>query len=330
MVAVCRDSAGVLSTPFGGWRCISPVSRGVVAANGSDGALQEGGSGPPTRQPRGYAHPMTTLKGKTVLITGASRGIGKAIGIRAARDGANVAVLAKTVEPNPKLPGTIHEAAAEMEAAGGQALAVACDLRDEDAVCAAVAATVDRFGGIDVLVNNASAIWLAGISETPMKRFDLMHQVNVRATYLATQACLPHLERAENPHVLVNAPPADCDSKWFGAYLAYALAKHGMSLCVVGLSQELRSKGIGVNALWPRTTIATAAIQNLLGGDDMVRRSRRPEIMADAAHAILVRDAKTCTGNFFIDDEVLAEEGVTDLVQYAVDPTADLQGDLFL
>lgn len=275
---------------------------------------------------------MRTLEGKTLFITGGSRGIGKAIALRAAADGANVVIAAKTETPHPKLEGTIHTAAAEIEAAGGRALAVACDIRDEAAVQRAIDAAVSTFGGIDVVVNNASAIQLTSTDMTEMKRFDLMHGVNTRGTFLVTKLALPHLRRASNPHVLTLSPPLNLDPRWFGAHLAYTLAKYGMSLCVLGHAEELAAEGIAVNALWPRTTIATAAVQNLLGGDAMVQRSRWPTIMADAAHAILTRDARTCSGNFFLDDEVLATEGVTDLSRYAVNPEfADgLVPDLFL
>ena len=275
---------------------------------------------------------MRTLAGKTLFITGASRGIGKAIALRAASDGANVVIAAKTETAHPKLEGTIHSAASEIEAAGGRALAVACDVRDEAAVQRAVDAAADAFGGIDVVVNNASAIQLTPTDMTEMKRFDLMHGVNTRGTFLVTKLALPHLRRASNPHVLTLSPPLNLDPRWFGAHLAYTLAKYGMSLCVLGHAEELATEGIAVNALWPRTTIATAAVQNLLGGDAMVQRSRWPSIMADAAYAILTRPARVCTGNFFLDDEVLAEEGVTDLTRYAVDPAfADaLVPDLFL
>jgi citronellol/citronellal dehydrogenase len=272
---------------------------------------------------------MRSLREKTLFVTGASRGIGKAIALRAARDGANVVVAAKSNVPNPKLPGTIHGAAEEIVAAGGQALAVRCDVRDEGEVRAAVASAVERFGGIDVLVNNASAIHLAGTVETPMKRFDLMNQVNVRATYLCSQACIPHLAKAENPHILVLAPPPSLEPRWYAAHLAYTLAKMGMSLCVLGMAEELKALGIGVNGLWPRTLIATAAL-NVLGGDELARHGRSPEIVADAAHAIVTRPSRETTGRFFIDDEVLAEEGVTDLARYAVEPGQELWPDLFL
>jgi len=272
---------------------------------------------------------MATLQGKTLFITGASRGIGLAIGLRAARDGANVVVAAKSNVANPKLPGTIHTAAAEIERAGGKALAVPCDIREEAQVRAAVQAAVDRFGGIDVLVNNASAIHLAGTVETPMKRYDLMHQVNARGTYLCSQVCLPWLLRAPNPHVLMLSPPLSMQPRWFGPHVAYTMAKYGMSMCVLGMSEEYRERGVAVNALWPRTVIATAAL-NLLGGDETARHGRTPEIVADAAHAILVRDSRGCTGNFFIDDEVLASIGVKDLERYAVERGQELLPDFFV
>ncbi len=262
----------------------------------------------------------SSLKGKTLLITGASRGIGKAVGLRAARDGANVVVAAKTVTPHATLPGTIHTAAEEMEAAGGQALACPLDLRMEDQIRATVDAAVERFGGIDILVNNASAISPTRTLETPAKRFDLMHQVNTRGTFLMSQACIPHLRKAANPHILNMAPPLQMDARWFAPHVAYSLAKYGMSLCVLGMSEEFRQDGIAVNALWPRTGIATAAIRNLLGGEAAIRHCRKPEIMGDAAHAIFTRNSRENTGNFYIDDEVLAEEGITDLERYAMTP----------
>ncbi|MBI5502231.1 MAG: NAD(P)-dependent oxidoreductase [Deltaproteobacteria bacterium] len=273
---------------------------------------------------------MTELRGKTLFVTGGSRGIGLAIGLRAARDGANVAIAAKTVEPHPRLPGTIFTAAAELERAGGRALALACDIRDEAAVRAAVERTAETFGGIDILVNNASAIHLAGTADTPMKRYDLMQQVNARGTFLCTQACLPHLRRAENPHVLVLSPPLRLEPQWFAGHVAYSIAKVGMSLCVLGMAEEFRRTGIAFNALWPRTSIATAAIRNIPGSEAVVRGSRTPGIVADAAHAILVRSSRECTGNFFLDEDVLAAEGVTDFERYAVEPGVPLVPDLFV
>jgi citronellol/citronellal dehydrogenase len=272
---------------------------------------------------------MPSLKGKTVFITGASRGIGKAIGLAAAREGANVVIAAKSSVPNPKLPGTIHTAAEEMERAGGRALAVRCDIREEGEIAAAVAAAVERFGGIDVCVNNASAIFLAGTVETPMKRYDLMHQVNTRGTFATTQACIPFLAKAANPHVLNLSPPLSMKPRWFAPHVAYTMAKYGMSMCVLGMAEELRDRGIAVNALWPRTVIATAAL-NLLGGEETAKRGRTPEIVADAALAILKRDARSCTGNFFIDEDVLRAEGVRDFGRYAVKPGEELLPDFFV
>lgn len=273
---------------------------------------------------------MTTLKGKTLFITGASRGIGLAIGLRAAQDGANIAIAAKTTRPHPKLPGTIYTAAQEIEAAGGRALPLAVDIRFEDQIQAAVAETVATFGGIDILVNNASAIFLAGTRDTPMKRFDLMHQVNARGTYACSQACLPYLEKGANPHILNISPPLNMEARFFAPHVAYTMAKYGMSMCVLGMSEELRPDGIAVNALWPRTPIATSAVRNLLGGEEVIRGSRKPEIVADAAHIILTQDSRNCTGNFFLDDTVLAEAGVYDFDKYAVDPGAQLLPDFFL
>ncbi|MCP5366079.1 MAG: NAD(P)-dependent oxidoreductase [Hyphomicrobiales bacterium] len=272
---------------------------------------------------------MADLAGKTLFISGASRGIGLAIAMRAAADGANVAIAAKTAAPHPKLPGTIHTAAAEIEAAGGRALPLVVDIREADQVTAAVQQTVDTFGGIDILVNNASAISMTGTLETPMKRFDLMHQVNTRGTYLCSQACLPHLLKAANPHILNISPPLNMSAKWFKDHVAYTMAKYGMSMCVLGMAAEFAEAGVAVNALWPRTGIATAAIA-MLGGDELMAMSRKPEIMADAAHAVLVRDSRACTGNFFIDDEVLAAAGVTDLDRYAFKPGNPLMPDFFL
>ena len=273
---------------------------------------------------------MADLKGKTLFITGASRGIGKAIALRAARDGANIVIAAKTTEPNPKLPGTIHTAAREIEAAGGKALACAVDIRFEDQIQSAVAQAVELFGGIDILVNNASAISMTGTLATSMKRFDLMHQVNVRGTFACTQACLPHLLKSSNPHILNIAPPLNLEARWFAPHVAYTMAKYGMSLCVLGMAEEFREQGVAVNALWPRTVIATAAVINLLGGEAVIQRSRKPEIMADAAHAILTRPSRACTGNFFVDQEVLASTGVTNFDQYAVTPGEQLLPDLFV
>ncbi len=272
---------------------------------------------------------MPSLTGKTIFITGASRGIGKAIGIAAAREGANVVVAAKTKVKHPKLPGTIYSAAQAIEAAGGKALPVVCDVREEEQVEAAMKAAADRFGGLDALVNNASAIWLGGTLETPMKRFDLMHQVNARGTFLCSQVAIPHLARSSNPHILNLSPPLDLSPRWFQGHVAYTMAKYGMSMCVLGMAEELRDRGIAVNALWPRTVIDTAAL-NLLGGEETARHGRKPEIVADAAMVILRRDARSCTGNFFVDDEVLRAEGVTDFARYAVKPGEELMTDLFL
>ena len=277
---------------------------------------------------------MASLSGKTIFLTGGSRGIGEAIAVRAGRDGANVAIAAKTAEPHPRLPGTIHTAAAAVEEAGGQALALQVDARDEDAVAAAVAQTAEHFGGVDIVVNNASAIFLAGTEATPMKRYDLMMDVNVRATYCTTQACLPHLRESakagRNPHILTLSPPLDMSPRWFGPHLAYTMSKYGMSMCVLGWGEELAEDGIAANALWPETTIATAAVRNLLGGEAMINASRTPEIVADAAHAILTTDSRARTGQFLIDTEVLREAGVTDFEPYAVTPGAELMPDLFL
>jgi citronellol/citronellal dehydrogenase len=271
---------------------------------------------------------MTSLAGKTLFITGASRGIGLAIALRAARDGANIVIAAKSSVPNPKLPGTIHTAAAQVESAGGKALALQVDIREEDQVREAVARAAEHFGGIDIVVNNASAIWLAGTAETPMKRFDLMHQVNTRGTFLVTQSCLPYLHKAANPHVLMLSPPPNLDPKWFSPHTAYTIAKYGMSLCVLGMSAELAAAGIAVNALWPRTVIATAAIAMIEGVE--VKHCRKPEIVADAAHEVLTRRSRDYTGHFAIDEEVLREAGVIDFDHYAVEPGASLLPDLFL
>lgn len=271
-----------------------------------------------------------SLSGKTMFISGGSRGIGLAIAIRAAKDGANVIIAAKTAEPHPKLPGTIYTAADEIRAAGGEALAVVCDIRSEEQVEEAVRAGVEKFGGIDICVNNASAISLEPTSRTTMRRFDLMLGVNTRGTFLVSKTCVPHLEKSDNPHILNMSPPLNMEEKWFAPHVAYSIAKYGMSLCVLGMAGEFRQKGIAVNALWPRTTIATAAVQNLLGGEEIVRRSRKPEILADAAHIILSKPSREFTGNFCIDDEVLESAGVTELGHYAVDPSATLVPDFFV
>jgi citronellol/citronellal dehydrogenase len=271
---------------------------------------------------------MADLRGKTIFVTGGSRGIGLAIALRAARDGANVVVAAKTTVPNPKLAGTIYTAAEAIEAAGGKALAVEVDVRDEGQVRAAVEKAVGRFGGIDVLVNNASAISLTNTAETPMKRFDLMMGVNARGTFVCSQACLPHLAKAANPQILMVSPPLNMQAKWFAGHVAYSMAKYGMSMCVLGMAEEFRPMDIGVNALWPRTVIATAALRMI--PEAHAERGRTPEIVADAAHWILTQDSRASTGNFFIDDEVLARAGVHDLSGYAVTPGEPLQMDFFL
>jgi citronellol/citronellal dehydrogenase len=273
---------------------------------------------------------MATLRGKTLFITGASRGIGLAIALRAARDGANIAVVAKTAEPHPKLPGTVFTACEAIEKAGGRALACITDIRFDDQVAAAVEKTAGTFGGIDVLVNNASAIHPTPTPATPMKRFDLMHQVNTRGTYVCSQACLPHLGRAKNPHILNISPPLSLAPRWFAPHVAYSISKYGMSLCVLGMAEEFRSAGIAVNALWPRTIIATAAVQNLLGGDEAVRRARKPEIMGDAAYAVLGKPSREFTGRFLIDEDLLREEGVADFSSYLMIPGAEPLPDFFL
>ena len=265
-----------------------------------------------------------------MFITGGSRGIGLAIALRAAKDGANVAIAAKTAEPHPKLPGTIYTAAEEIEAAGGKALPQVVDIRDEENVVDAVEKTVETFGGIDICINNASAIQLTGTLETDMKRYDLMHQINTRGTFMVSKYCLPHLLKADNPHILNLTPPLDMSPQWFGPHVAYTMAKYGMSLCVLGMAEEFKDKGVAVNALWPRTTIATAAVKNLLGGEQMVQGSRTPDILSDAAHLILTKPSREFTGNFCIDDTLLAENGVTDFDQYRVDPAQDLFPDFFV
>jgi citronellol/citronellal dehydrogenase len=269
------------------------------------------------------------LRGKTLFVTGASRGIGQAIALRAAKDGANIIIAAKTSDPHPKLAGTIYQTLEEVEKLGGKGLACVVDVRDEESVHNAVRQGVEKFGGIDILVNNASAISLTNTAKTAMKRYDLMHQVNVRGTFLCSQACLPHLQQASNPHILNISPPLNMDAKWFAQHVAYTMTKYGMSMCVLGMAQEFAGR-IAVNALWPKTTIATAAIEFALGGDAMMRKSRSPEIMADTAHWILTQDAKTVTGNFFIDEDIMVQQGVTDLSHYAIDPSQPLMPDFFL
>jgi citronellol/citronellal dehydrogenase len=273
---------------------------------------------------------MGAFSGKTVFITGGSRGIGLAIGLRLAKEGANVAIAAKTTEPHPKLPGTIYTAAEELTAAGGKGLPIFMDIRHEELVEAAVQQTVDAFGGIDILINNTSAINLSGTLTLPVKRFDLMYECNVRGTFLASQKCIPYLKKSSNPHILTLSPPLNFDVKWFAPHVAYSITKYGMSLCVLGMHEEFRSAGIAVNALWPKTTIATAAVNNLLGGDDLMRRSRTPEIMGDAAYYILRRNSRECTGNFFIDEDVVIAEGETNLDKYAFEPGMPLMPDFFV
>lgn len=271
-----------------------------------------------------------SFKGKTAFITGASRGIGKAIALRLAREGANIVIAAKSVEENPKLGGTIFSAAEEVKSLGAGALAVQCDIRHEDQIQAAVDKAVAEFGGIDILVNNASAISLTPTEKTEPKRYDLMHSINVRGTFFVSRACIPHLRKGSNPHILNLSPPINMDQKWFAHHLAYTMSKYNMSMIAWGLSAELKNDGIAANTLWPRTTIATAAVNNLLGGEMLMKMSRTPEILADAAYFILRRPSNTCTGNFFIDEAVLAEEGITDLSGYSVVPGAQLYTDLFL
>jgi citronellol/citronellal dehydrogenase len=273
---------------------------------------------------------MASLKGKTLFISGASRGIGLAIALRAARDGANVAIAAKTTEPHPRLKGTIYTAADDVRAAGGKALPVVCDIRDEAQVVDAIEKTVAEFGGIDICVNNASAISLTNSQATDMKRFDLMMGINTRGTFMVSKYCIPHLKKADNPHILMLSPPLDMKQRWFEHSTAYTIAKYGMSMCVLGLSGELKSAGVAVNALWPRTTIATAAVGNLLGGDAMMRMSRTPDIMGDAAHAIFTKPAREFTGNFCIDDKILYASGIRDFEPYRVDRSSPLMSDFFV
>jgi len=273
---------------------------------------------------------MQTLKGRTLFISGASRGIGLAIANRAAKDGANIVLAAKTSEPHPKLPGTIYSAAEEIEKSGGEALPLVCDIRYEDQVRKAVEQAIEKFGGIDICINNASAIQLTNTLHTDMKRYDLMHQINTRGTFLVSKVCLPHLLKSDNPHILNLSPPLDMDAKWFGPHVAYTMAKYGMSLCVLGMSEEFKNQGVAVNALWPRTAIATAAVKNILGGEDTVNISRFPSIMADAAHVILTKNSKEFTGNFCIDDNILSESGVKDFSIYADVPFSQLAPDFFV
>ena len=273
---------------------------------------------------------MTSLKGKTLFVSGGSRGIGLAIALRAARDAANVVIAAKTAEPHPRLKGTIYTAADEVRAAGGKALPIICDIREEAQVIAAIDQAVAEFGGIDICVNNASAISLTNSQMTDMKRFDLMMGINTRGTFMVSKYCIPHLRKSDNPHILMLSPPLDMQAKWFQHSTAYTMAKFGMSMCVLGLSAELESAGIAVNALWPRTTIATAAVSNLLGGDAMMRASRKPEIMGDAAHVIFTRPSRQFTGNFCIDDKVLYDSGVRDFDSYRVDRSVPLMSDFFV
>jgi len=272
---------------------------------------------------------MGSLHGKTLFITGASRGIGLEVAKRAAADGANIVIAAKTARKNPKIPGTIYTAAEEIEAAGGQALPLVVDIREEEQVEAAVGKAAENFGGIDILVNNASAIYLAGTLKTPMKRFDLMNQINVRGTYLVSQICLPYLLQADNPHILTFSPPLNLNPRWFREHTAYTMAKYGMSMTVLGMAEEFCEQGVAVNALWPKTVIHTAALA-MLGGLVPPENCRRPQIMADAAHAILCRDSRSCTGQFLIDEDVLREEGINDFTSYAVASGQPLFPDLFL
>jgi citronellol/citronellal dehydrogenase len=271
-----------------------------------------------------------SLKGKTLFITGASRGIGHAIGLRAARDGANIVIAAKTDSPHPKLPGTIHSAAEDMERAGGKALAVVCDIRFEEQVQEAVRKAQEKFGGIDICINNASAISLTPTLQTDMKRYDLMNQVNARGTFLCSRMTLPVLKQSSNPHILNISPPLNMNPRWFSNHVAYTMAKYGMSMCTLGMAAELKRDGIAVNSLWPETAISTAAVQNLLGGDEAMKGTRSPEIMADAAYWVLTQPARECTGNFFIDVDVLSRAGVSDLSKYSMTPGHELIRDFFL
>ena len=274
--------------------------------------------------------PPATLAGKVLFITGASRGIGEAIALRAARDGAKIAVVGKTSEPHPRLRGTVHATCAAIELAGGEALPCVADIRDDQAVARAVQATVERFGGIDILVNNASAIWLSGTADTPMKRFDLMHSVNVRGTFSCSRECLPFLKQSDNPHILTLSPPPKLRADWFAPHLAYTISKYGMSMCTLGLAAELAPFGIAANSLWPKTMIGTAAVENLLGGPAVLAQCRQPSIVADAAHVILTQPSRTFTGRFCIDEDVLREAGVSDFSRYAVDPAQTPALDIFV
>jgi citronellol/citronellal dehydrogenase len=273
---------------------------------------------------------MIDLKDKTVFISGGSRGIGLAIAKRAAQDGANIIIAAKTAEPHPTLPGTIYSAAEEIEEVGGKALPLICDIRSDEQVHSAVEAGAEKFGGIDICINNASAISLTPTMQTPMKRFDLMQQVNTRGTFLVSQTCIPYLMKSNNPHILNLSPPLNLNPRWFGPHSAYTIAKYGMSMCVLGMAAEFKEQGVAVNALWPRTAIATAAVKNLLGGDEMIKHSRKPDIMADAAYIILTKKSSTFTGQFCIDDEILIDAGMENLEQYSVEPGVDLMPDFFL
>lgn len=271
-----------------------------------------------------------TFTGKTVFITGGSRGIGKAIGLKLASQGANIVIAAKTTEPHPKLEGTIFSAAEELEKAGGKVLAVKCDIREESEVVNAVNLAVEKFGGIDILINNASAINLSPVSMLPLKQYDLMQDINTRGTYLVSRHCIPHLRKSANPHIITLSPPLSLDKKWFSHFAPYTISKFGMSMLTMGMAEELRKDGIAVNSLWPRTTIATAAVMNILGGEELIKKSRKPEIVADAAALILVKNSREFTGNFCMDDEILADAGITDLSHYAVTPGGELMNDIFL